>query len=424
VLEALLTIYYTNIQGLIIYDPSLLDSINVATTLAGQRDGIVVAPSQVLALQNSCDLPILADLRIYQWRNRLQAYRWAEQTLLPSASSQLVAGLAPHNRSSLRSFLVASRAFVYWLDSRDYLPNLDCALLSERSLMCSIFRAFPAGAIHLGWFIHESSGVALTSQAAMMVLASDYCSNLEVWTAVPSQITYVPQQTISLPTISNKVYLSFTISDGDNLQYCQHRMLRLWHDPARGSLPIGWTISPLLMQAAPALAAFYMKTMTSNDELVAGPSGAGYIFPTHWPIKQLAPFLQQTGALMQQMGITTLEVLDSNVWQSSGRYVEGLVPFGLQGVVSGAGRWWVRWKKVADVPLYQNLGLAFSVSQTVNLVRAATALHFRRPHFLNIYILAWSMTPSDLKRVVQRLGDSYEVILPKTLLAMLAQRIR
>src|SRR5579859_378835 len=45
VLEALLISFRDAIKGMIIYDPGLIDSINVATTMAGQRGGIVVSPA-------------------------------------------------------------------------------------------------------------------------------------------------------------------------------------------------------------------------------------------------------------------------------------------------------------------------------------------------------------------------------------------
>src|SRR5581483_1091676 len=71
-LNGLLTTYGDTIQGGIIYDPDLVDTINIATMLAGQRDGIVVSPEQAANLQ----LPVLLDLRTYGWKNRLQVYRW------------------------------------------------------------------------------------------------------------------------------------------------------------------------------------------------------------------------------------------------------------------------------------------------------------------------------------------------------------
>ncbi len=447
-LEALLIAYRSSIQGLIIYDPTLSDTVNVATTLAGQRDGIVVSPTQAQDLQQRYKLPVLVDLRTYKWRTRLQAYDWARQNLLHGASSRLIAGLDPRNRGGLRSFVVATRTFVYWLDSRKYVPDPRQGLLTERRLMQQVLGTFPAGATHIGWFIDESSGVSLTSQAAIAVLATDIFFNLEVWTAVQPQASVTPvqvQSQLDLVTSSTKnVYVSFMMSDGDNLQYSQHRMLKLWRDYARGSLSIGWTISPVLMQAAPTMVGYYFSTATPHDEFIAGPSGAGYMFPSHWPSEHLPAFLQRTGQLMQAMNLTTLEVLDTNFWESAGlpflpnirrtgmaftdegvqqRFVQVLVPFGLRGLFSGAGLNKVAWKKIDGVPFYQNLGLADSVAKTMQLIRNAAAAHSQRPLFLNVYILAWSMTPSDLKQVVEQLGPDYQIVLPSTLVALLAKSI-
>ena len=73
-LDAMLNKYASSIQGIIIYDPNSIDSINIATMLAGQREGMVVSPAQAKVLQGPpYQLPVLADLRIYQWKNRIQA---------------------------------------------------------------------------------------------------------------------------------------------------------------------------------------------------------------------------------------------------------------------------------------------------------------------------------------------------------------
>jgi GxGYxYP putative glycoside hydrolase C-terminal domain/GxGYxYP_N second domain/GxGYxYP third domain/GxGYxYP_N 1st domain len=449
-LDALLIGYRDTLQGLIIYDPNLIDTVNVATILAGQRDAIVVAPAMVQDLQQAYNLPVLVDLRTYKWRSRTQAYTWALQNLRDATSDRQVAGLNPNNMTGLRSFLVATRCFVYWLDSRKFLPgvsSLSEGLPAERGLMQQILATYPPLTTHLGWFIDESSGVRLTSQAAIPVLATDHFTNLEVWSALQPQ-PYEPAIAVSRANIvspaANKIYLSFTVSDGDNLQYSQHRMLRLWRDQARGSLPIGWTFSPVIMQAAPAMAHYYRSTATSNDELIAGPSGAGYMFPSHWPPDQLEAFLQNTGRLMREMGMTTLEILDTDPLQSSGlpvvakisstgmaftdeiyqqRFAEGLAPFGLRGLVSGAGLRKVSWKKVAGVPLYQNLGLADSVGKALRLIRHAATTNTQRPLFLNVYLLAWNITPSNIRQIMQRLSGDFEVVLPGTLLATLAETL-
>jgi hypothetical protein len=217
VLEGMLIPFRSSIQGMIIYDPNFIDSINIATTMAGQNDCIVVSPDQAADLQKPYNLPVHTDLRTQHWSSRSQAYDWARQNLLNDASSHAVAGLNP-TTAGLRSFLVANRIFVYWLDSS----------ASEQSVITQIYQTFPPGAVHLGWFIDEPSGVKLTSHAALPVLATDLSTNLEVWTGVQPTTSIAqsnPEGAVG-SIDSSKVYVSFTISDGDNLQYLQHRMLQ------------------------------------------------------------------------------------------------------------------------------------------------------------------------------------------------------
>lgn len=448
-LDALLDTYHDSIKGVVLYDPNLKDTVNIATMIAAQQDGIAVSPAQASALQSKYSFSTLSDLRTYGWKSRLQAYHWALHNLRSGCSSRLVARLDPRNMN-IRSFPVATRTFIYNLDSRKYLPSpsglLTNGLLSERELMRQILNSFPAGAVHLGWFADESSGVRLTSQVAMPVLATDLFSNFEVWTAAqPTSVTSTAPtspRTNKPALAANTVYISFTMSDGDNLQYSQHRMKNIWRDPARGTLPIGWTLSPSLLHAAPLLAEYYRASATPNDEFIAGPSGAGYIFPSHWPAEHLDTFLQTTGKQMQAMNMTTLEVLDTDYWQSSGipfishirqtgmvffdeecqqKFAQALRPFGLQGMLSGAGLKKVEWKSINGVLFYQNLGLADSVNGTVRMIKNVVNSRPERPLFLNVYMLAWKICPSDLKAIVEQLGSSYEVVLPKTLLAMLAE---
>ncbi len=434
-LDELLARYPDVVQGLIIYDPKLIDSVNVATTLAGLRDAIVVSPALAETLrQPPHTLHVLADLRVYAWKNRLQAYRWAARNLLKQTTPQLVAGINPQIAGGLRSLLVACRAFVYWLDPRFTLPDPSNGWLMERCVMRRILRAFAPGTPHLGWFVDERRGVTLTSKAAMPVLPSDHFSNLEVWIASPADAREGHPYMLAGPPShpqnnagNAKVYVSFTMSDGDNLQYCQNRMYRLWQDPARGSIPIGWTISPALQEAAPALAAYYAQTATANDELIAGPSGAGYMLPSKWPAAQLDSYLRLTGRLMQRMRLSAVEVLDElltrffprRAWQD--RYARALAPHGVRGMMLGDNYSHTAWFVTSDMPVIQNLGLINSVDMALRLIQDNTPAKLVQPQFLNLYMLAWNVTPSDLNRVAAALDSRYEIVTPGKLLAMIAE---
>jgi hypothetical protein len=439
VLDELLNVYRSSVKGLIVYDPDMLDSVNIATTLAGIRDAVVVSPRQAQQLQPH-KLPVLADLRIYRWKNRLQAYRWATRNLLRETSPALIAGMRPTIPGSLRSYLVANRVFVYWLNPRFALPDPANGWTTERCLMKHILRSFVPGTPHLGWFIDEAHGVSLASRAALPVLPSDYFYNMEVWASgfMGEGRPGSPHPGSPSADFDPKIYVSFTMSDGDNLQFSQHRMYHLWQDPARGTVPLAWTISPALPEAAPALADYYMRTATPRDELIAGPSGAGYVLPSLWPDKQLPAYLHLTGTLMQRMRLTTVEVLDRpstiaaigmasvsisrQSWQAA--YAKTLAPFGLRGILSGDARKQSDWNIIEGVPIIQNLGLTSSIQMALDLIKRNTPAQITRPHYLSLYMLAWNTTPSDVKTIARSLDSRYEVVTPGALLAMIARSSR
>jgi len=95
---------------------------------------------------------------------------------------------------------------------------------------------------------------------------------------------------------SGKIYVSLNFSDGDNIQYDQGAMKipRLWGSEQRGEVPIGWTFSPVMLDAGPQIMNWYYKTATENDVLISGPSGAGYSTAAQWPDKA---FAQAYGAM-------------------------------------------------------------------------------------------------------------------------------
>ncbi|MDQ6643664.1 MAG: hypothetical protein M3Y76_04375, partial [Chloroflexota bacterium] len=127
------------------------------------------------------------------------------------------------------------------------------------------------------------------------------------------------------------------------------------------------------------------------------------------------PILASIIANLRQTGMS---VKDMNLQQ---RFIQALVPFGLRGFFSGAGTKTPEEAVVQGVPVYQNLGLADTVSKTLELVRNAAASTQQRPLYLNVYMLAWSMTPSDIKQVIQQLGNQYVVVTPGTLMALITK---
>lgn len=437
-LTYLLARYRSHLQGLVLYEPALPATRNIASMLAALHAGLAVSAEQAEALQRDpYRLPVLADLHLHAWKSPLQAYAWAQSHLLHRCSTQLLAGLAPAISSRLRSFLVTHRIFTCWLDTRNF-PRLSSANRpGERILFKRILSHFAPGSLYLGWFPDEPSGIRLTSRAALLTFASDHCTNLAIWSNVArpgeaqaSHVTLAAARTRDCGNIAReegparKTYLSFTFSEGDNLQYCQHRLLHLWQDPARGSLPLGWTIAPALEQAMPALAAYYRRTATTNDEFIAGPSGAAYLLPSHLASTSRAAFLQLTAEYMQAMQLEFLQILDSNTRFSmkflhpglQRLFVARLAPHGLRGILSGAGSPSPSWHRRAGMPIYHNLGLALTPQRTLRLIRRAAA---RRHRFINVYVFAWRLSPGDLQELVGHLDDTFCLVTPGQLLELI-----
>jgi hypothetical protein len=70
-----------------------------------------------------------------------------------------------------------------------------------------------------------------------------------------------------------------------------------WEDYQTLHVPLAWTISPQLVDVAPAVLQFYYQETAKLggwSEFVAGPSGYGYVNPGSLNRVQLMEFVQQT----------------------------------------------------------------------------------------------------------------------------------
>src|SRR5690606_23693757 len=144
-------------------------------------------------------------------------------------------------------------------------------------LLREIFGTTATATPYLGWFSNdvagEWGGVDLAATQGVEVFAADFFTNGTVHSGVKADISSRIRP-IRPAKPENKVYVTMTVGEGDNIQYCQRHMRILWDNPDRGKAPTNWTISPVLADVAPALYRYYQQTATENDLLVCGPSGA------------------------------------------------------------------------------------------------------------------------------------------------------
>ncbi|MFB9279786.1 GxGYxYP domain-containing protein [Cohnella cellulosilytica] len=308
----------------------------------------------------------------------------------------------------LRDYAVANKAMVFWLESN--VPE-------QKALFERILSDVAPGTPYLGWFSNdvdgEFSGVEIASSHGAYVLAADWFSNLTVFSG--TKPTHAPSSKPKEPKLENKIYVTYTFSEGDNFQYNQHRLRVLWDDPTRGQVPINWTSSPLLYDAAPAILNYYRSTATNNDLLIAGPSGAGYFYPSVWPDDSFADFLRRTYPYLKKSGMMIPYVLNridgDNVPLEPAVAEAYRTHYKAPGLfLSWEGRHGVELAN-GNLPVSTMHGISTVQDGLSVLAEAKAGWDGKSPLFVSLGLLAWSMTPSDVAELDNQLGPEYESVL-------------
>lgn len=345
----------------------------------------------------------------------MQVLMWNQYMVTATNQPPLIHSPNPR----FRDYIVATQAFVFWLD-----PTMP----PEAELFAQIMQKVQPNTPYLGWFVngHEVPGVTLLSQNASFVGAADLLDNATVLGGVRAPVLPL-QPPASVPQLESKVYVTLTMSEGDNLQYCEHRLRQIWDDPNRGKVPLNWSVSPLLLDAAPSMLHYYQSTQTPNDFWVSGPSGIGYTYPGAWLAANLPSYTQQTGHYMARTGMDVIFVLNhpngkvSNFTDAvAADYLE-YVP-GLLGILGD----WTSSSIITDtggLPVITEIGISSIAQGQAALAAATQTWNGSSPLFVAISVIAWNMAPTDVNNLVASLGSQYEIVRADVFFKLLRQTL-
>lgn len=307
----LLDKYRSSVKGVVVYDPDVPDTYNLATTIAGLKQAVVVSPSLVEKLTGDpYKLPILDDLR-GKYKTNLEVYNDLYDHYWSKTTHRVIIGLTPDLKTRLREYAIAIQAVVVWLN-----PDVP----EEEKLLGKFLQDMtPGSGLYLGWWPEEGAGVRETSKYGIATVAADWSANLTVLGGTSREIApakAAPEK----PKLENKTYVAYFLSDGDNLQYLEGAFRGYWSSPDRGKVPLGWTVSPLMVDAMPGVLDYLHRTATDNDVLVSGPSGLGYTYPEKWPDeKGLALFCKRTNDYMKKAGLRIITIWNGVTSQMDSR---------------------------------------------------------------------------------------------------------
>jgi len=241
-------------------------SVNAAVALCAILGGLVVTEENEDRARN-ISLGLLEDVRG-------KDLSWVLDTFGTEAFSKRITLLQSPSKTGMSDFAVAVRALPWWVENAS-LP------LARR-----VWGALQPPAFGFGWGPDELNTVSEISRVGGAMIASDWASNLDVLSSfdLPS---LAPRATadagVSTGGGGGGVHTAcFLMSDGDNVQWILGGMAlspSYFSSPARGKVPMGWTLPPSLADLAPAALHYFYSRGTSSDGFVGGVSGAGYFYP-------------------------------------------------------------------------------------------------------------------------------------------------
>ncbi len=327
---SLLRKYQNEISGIILYDRSKSNHyLNLATTIGGLKNALPVEISDWDSLKTKgFTFQVLEDISHLPFTSAPEIYGYLYDTYWNQCTKRLLVSLNPRLSGYIRDIGIAAGSAIVWLDPRKK---------EEEAVLRKFLGDMKAGeSIMIGWWAEERSGIGIGTQYGISTIPSDYYENTTVYAGM-SHIIELPA-TPKKPKLENKVYLAIFLSDGDNVQYCQHAMSSLWDNKNRGVVPINWTVSPGLADMGPGLLNYYYSTATPNDFFASGPSGLGYalIYDAHnkkWNVTDPAPmdaYTRLTQQYLEKSGLRIITIWDEinedqmDIYTTNCRYLYGV----------------------------------------------------------------------------------------------------
>jgi hypothetical protein len=439
--EDLLARYRHVLKGMVITDPQLPATKNIATMIAGVDNALVVSPR----IAKTLNLPVLDDLR-NRWPTSADAYRWAFDQLWPRLNHFVIACSWP-DHLALRDYLVQNRVFIFWLSgpidgARAFAnPDVEVRLMEELLAKMPVnipVMSYPWAGKDIG--IGEGPGVTLFAEFGKYLVGSINCSNLSVHSGIPIKRLTQRRATPAPKPDRNKVYVSWVISDGDNLPVLTAgNFPQLWKDKTRGKFPIGWTVSPSAFMLIPDIVDYYYSTSTPDDDWLGAVSGIGYTYADSYAKRYRGPdrarifdgFLDQTAAYMAKMGLTMLWPMNVTRPDLIARYAERITA--LQALFPDYGRRVTGYEEATyptarAVPVFhallnwaEGMPREEQIASIVRQVRAMTPAE--RPAFMHLFVLNWFADLPMLQEILKRLGPEYVCVRPDHLAALYRQEL-
>ena len=456
-LDALVGLARGRVRGAVVWDPAVPATVNVATTIAGVEDAVVLSPELAEARLKAWGLPILHDLRgrfdgHETGSKKNDAYRWAVREYLDKgrcSSHRLFLNEDAATRRAAgglgdvvtRDWAVKNRAYVFdlspWGDevpADDPGQRLGLDLESYRMILESVARSAAGRELtELAGFFSFAKYAAVPGHASrhdpvytewetVRLISPHGCYQNTVTGDSLNQSFHsqAPRRPLAQkrPLLrrgpGDTTYIAMFMADYDSAFPLYDFLPAKWDSPDRGKLPLAWGINPNLLETYPDLIDHFYATASPNDLFTADASAAGYFNPNLLPATSLPLFVEHNRRFFREADMTIAPmVLD---WDEPTAAVKDafreFAPDGFATIVMDL---YNRGGKPPKPHLWKGMPVTELISEPwdfTNSGSAADLIHGRiarrppgEPAFL-LYRVVW-MSPTDVVRAFDALKAKY-----------------
>ncbi len=427
-------------------DPAVPASVNVATMLAAVHDGIPVTPS----IADQFPLPFGGtpdsaysgmDLRQFNWKKDVDAYRWAFRRMESRLSPDAIAILAPEE-IALRDYLVEFRIPILWISGpQDEARNPKASSSEEFDFAREILMRWRPNIPCFGWptsgdktgGIGETPGVRLASACAKYTACTAFdayspaVGNLSVHSGTRAKLRQVrPAARLE----RDKAYIAFIRSDGDGWNFHRHYYRKLFDDPGHGSMPFGWQVSPTASDGMPDILDYYYRHARPGDCFVNALTGLGYIhednYAENYPKERQAAiwgeYLRLSAIYRRRIDATVMTTYSE---MRPDRLASIAATTGCSAIFANYGRSRTTTEDntvsvVSGKPVFRAVNRSpgpftftpaarrDAESFMISEIRRRTPKH--RPAFLYVFLANWLTSLDMAGNIVQELGPEYGVV--------------
>ncbi len=276
--KALLAKYKDFVRGVVIYDPELEGAtIEAATTIAGQKDALILSPALYEEVKDY-GFPVIEDLR-GKFKTNIECVDWLLANYFEDANhdvaftwSHMTLDFQKSWGAANKDYVVANKLFTFFLD---------ITVPEECHYNENIVKRYPAGTPIVGW-TDELWADKLFADYGYVMVPLISVENMTIMTSFPD-VEGDPIEPKVYDVDENTVVVAMFISDGDNLLHTMVYMpYTIMNSKNFGAVPITWIINPAITDLAPRAFQWYERKFAAAGQELGAMMGDGSPIPERY----------------------------------------------------------------------------------------------------------------------------------------------